>query len=128
MCPSINLRNLVLNLYFLSYHLININILSNKDKKVKCHCQSIFVYIYFHILHHKRNILSNISKSTLGSHNEYLFTGLCIQPDLLCDNTNDCGDLSDEQNCGSYPNICDFEENQLCLWIQEPENDDIGKI
>nr|XP_027211163.1 MAM and LDL-receptor class A domain-containing protein 1-like [Penaeus vannamei] len=53
------------------------------------------------------------------------WTGLCIQPDLLCDNTNDCGDLSDEQNCGSYPNICDFEENQLCLWIQEPENDDI---
>lgn len=44
----------------------------------------------------------------------------------MCDNTNDCGDLTDETDCGDHRAVCTFEENQACDWTQEKDLDDLG--
>lgn len=55
------------------------------------------------------------------------FTEVCVPPDFLCDNTNDCGNLYDEQNCEAYqPYMCTFEEGKECFWTQDTMQDDIG--
>eukprot|EP00057_Strongylocentrotus_purpuratus_P018006 XP_011672480.1 PREDICTED: MAM and LDL-receptor class A domain-containing protein 2 [Strongylocentrotus purpuratus] len=40
----------------------------------------------------------------------------CINTDRYCDLTDDCGDMSDEDDCGSYEN-CNFESG-ICTWSQ----------
>ncbi|XP_077861589.1 MAM and LDL-receptor class A domain-containing protein 1-like [Saccoglossus kowalevskii] len=50
-----------------------------------------------------------------GSH-FWCRNGACIDKDLVCDLVNNCGDNSDEMNCGSYIQ-CDFQ-NGFCDWIQ----------
>ncbi|CAH1239250.1 MALRD1 [Branchiostoma lanceolatum] len=42
---------------------------------------------------------------------------VCLPPTTRCDFTDDCGDRSDETDCGSYPGRCDFQ-NDLCNWVQ----------
>ncbi|XP_019613806.1 PREDICTED: MAM and LDL-receptor class A domain-containing protein 1-like isoform X1 [Branchiostoma belcheri] len=42
---------------------------------------------------------------------------VCLPPTAQCDFTNDCGDGSDEGDCGRYPGRCDFQNN-LCNWVQ----------
>ncbi|KAG7165100.1 MAM and LDL-receptor class A domain-containing protein 2-like 1, partial [Homarus americanus] len=54
--------------------------------------------------------------------------GLCVPYDFLCDNTNDCGDLTDEHNCEDFLPICTLEEDETCDWAQEPDDDDIDWV
>ncbi|XP_078656299.1 MAM and LDL-receptor class A domain-containing protein 1-like [Branchiostoma floridae x Branchiostoma belcheri] len=42
---------------------------------------------------------------------------ICVPPEVQCDFTNDCGDNSDEQDCGQFPGRCDFQDG-LCSWVQ----------
>ncbi|XP_041460944.1 MAM and LDL-receptor class A domain-containing protein 2-like [Lytechinus variegatus] len=42
--------------------------------------------------------------------------GRCINMDSYCDLSDDCGDLSDETDCGSYE-MCDFQTG-ICRWSQ----------
>jgi len=48
--------------------------------------------------------------------------GFCIPDNLVCDFSNDCGDLSDERLCGNYTR-CDFENNldPLCDWNSDDD-------
>lgn len=41
--------------------------------------------------------------------------GACISKNYVCDFSDDCGDNSDESNCGNYRYRCDFE-NGFCNW------------
>ncbi|XP_025085540.1 MAM and LDL-receptor class A domain-containing protein 1-like [Pomacea canaliculata] len=43
---------------------------------------------------------------------------ICVDKTKVCDFTNDCGDNSDEKNCSSYVERCNFEVD-LCNWIQD---------
>lgn len=56
-----------------------------------------------------------------------MILGLCVPPDFICDNTNDCGDFSDEHNCDSFAPICTLEDGQPCYWNEEQVEDDIGQ-
>ncbi|GIX75942.1 MAM and LDL-receptor class A domain-containing protein 2 [Caerostris extrusa] len=44
--------------------------------------------------------------------------GRCVSRYVLCDQTDDCGDRSDEDTkiCSSYPKPCTFETNGDCEW------------
>ncbi|XP_078572159.1 MAM and LDL-receptor class A domain-containing protein 2-like isoform X1 [Branchiostoma floridae x Branchiostoma japonicum] len=42
---------------------------------------------------------------------------VCLPQTAQCDFTDDCGDRSDESDCGNYPGRCDFQ-NGLCNWVQ----------
>ncbi|XP_047484991.1 MAM and LDL-receptor class A domain-containing protein 1-like [Penaeus chinensis] len=55
-------------------------------------------------------------------------TGLCVDESLVCDNTNDCGDMTDETDCGDQSTVCTFEENQACGWTQEKDLDELDWI
>lgn len=55
-----------------------------------------------------------------------MVSGLCVSNEFLCDNTNDCGDLSDEQDCEAFPPLCSLEEDELCDWSQESDDDNTG--
>ncbi|XP_071520575.1 LOW QUALITY PROTEIN: MAM and LDL-receptor class A domain-containing protein 1-like [Panulirus ornatus] len=50
-------------------------------------------------------------------------TGICVPLEFVCDNTNDCGDLSDEHNCEAFFPLCSLEEDDLCDWSQESDDD-----
>ncbi|XP_025084894.1 MAM and LDL-receptor class A domain-containing protein 2-like isoform X1 [Pomacea canaliculata] len=43
---------------------------------------------------------------------------ICVDKTRVCDFANDCGDNSDEKNCSSYVERCNFEVD-LCNWIQD---------
>ncbi|XP_025085530.1 MAM and LDL-receptor class A domain-containing protein 2-like [Pomacea canaliculata] len=43
---------------------------------------------------------------------------ICVDGTTVCDFSNDCGDNSDEKNCSSYVERCNFEVD-LCNWIQD---------
>lgn len=55
-----------------------------------------------------------------------LFAEICVPPDFICDNTDDCGNLYDESSCEGYLPICTFEEGMECDWTQDSVEDDIG--
>lgn len=55
-------------------------------------------------------------------------SGVCVDDVVICDNTNDCGDESDELACELYEPVCTFEDGQPCYWTQELEQDDIGEF
>ena len=42
---------------------------------------------------------------------------VCLDHNVVCDATDDCGDSSDEADCGAYPPICSFEED--CDWYNK---------
>ena len=47
-------------------------------------------------------------------------SGACIDKDMICDNSNDCFDNSDESSllCITYPH-CHFETGLCANWIQD---------
>nr|XP_039270832.1 MAM and LDL-receptor class A domain-containing protein 1-like [Styela clava] len=67
--------------------------------------------------------LPDSSATTCSSGESKCDRGGCVSNDMKCDFTDDCGDLTDEQQCGGYTR-CDFEQN-LCLFTEEKVTDDI---
>ena len=60
----------------------------------------------------------------------FFFPGICVPPEFICDNTNDCGNMYDESSCEDYQKyspMCTFEDEQ-CDWTQESQQDDIGNV
>ncbi|XP_025087325.1 MAM and LDL-receptor class A domain-containing protein 1-like isoform X1 [Pomacea canaliculata] len=59
---------------------------------------------------------SNMSKCP--SNQYHCDNHICVDKTRVCDFANDCGDNSDEKNCSSYVERCNFEVD-LCNWIQD---------
>ncbi len=49
--------------------------------------------------------------------------GGCIEPEQVCDFSNDCEDWADEKACSGYSR-CNFENGKMCsTWVQDIEDD-----
>ena len=43
---------------------------------------------------------------------------VCVSKAVVCDYVDNCGDYSDETDCGEYQARCDFEDSSFCDWTQ----------
>ncbi|XP_041367445.1 MAM and LDL-receptor class A domain-containing protein 2-like [Gigantopelta aegis] len=63
------------------------------------------------------------NNATVCAANQFHCTrGACVDNSKVCDFQDDCGDSSDELNCGRYVERCNFETS-MCNWIQDKTDD-----
>nr|XP_039250166.1 uncharacterized protein LOC120327876 [Styela clava] len=62
--------------------------------------------------------------SAYGCHD----SGKCVSYEVVCDGRIDCKDGSDEKKCPIQKQMCDFENDDFCLWTQETQHDDFDWV